>query len=267
MSKSLSSNLAMIQKLRTATAAPIAMCKKALEDAGGNFDLALQKIRESGAARAEKRSVKEAAEGIVVYALSEDGKVGCIAEINSETDFAARNSAFKDFANVLVAEGLRQRAQNPELLLDSVIAEGESANKTLEDLRIELVAKIGENIRLRRVRTIVLEGNGVISAYSHGGGRIVALVALNKPLKALASELALHVVAIPQEMSAAASIPEGFYEQNFVKDPSQTLSQLISAQDPEARVSYVLRFEVGEGIQKEVIDFAREVKAQLEQID
>lgn len=266
MSKNLSSSLTMIKELRAVTSASIAICKKELEAASGDFNLALQKIRAQGEAQAEKRSGKEAAEGVVVYALSPDKTVGCIAEINSETDFSARNTAFQEFAAVLVAQGLRNKAQNAEALMDSVIAEGDYANKTLEDLRIELVAKIGENIRLRRVRTVTAN-SGVIGAYSHGAGRIVALVGITKPVQELARNLALHVVATPQEVALSADVPEDFYEQNFVKDPSQTLQELIAAQDAEVKVTHVIRFQVGEGIQKEVIDFAQEVKAQLEEID
>ncbi|MCB1828510.1 MAG: elongation factor Ts, partial [Coxiellaceae bacterium] len=249
----------------------------------------------SGQAKAAKRAARTAAEGVVLIASSSDNKKAYMVEINCETDFVARDENFRGFSENLVQRGLQTEAEGIDALLAS--PEKEGASKTLEEARAELVAKIGENVQLRRFA--MEASSGTVGSYQHGD-RIGVIVALDKDEPELAKDVAMHVAATnPQAISAEgvsseliekekeifvsqakdSGKPDEIIEkmvlgriskflkeiclvdQAFIKDPDQTVGALLKASG--ANVVSFVRFEVGEGIEKETVDFAEEVQAQL----
>ena len=286
----------MVKELRERTGAGMMECKKALVEASGDIEAAITAMRKSGQAKAAKRAGRVAAEGIVLIASSADNKKAYIIEVNSETDFVARDENFRVFAERLVQRGLESEADSVDTLLNSSVKEGDS--KTLEEARTELVAKIGENIQLRRVA--LLSCSGTIGSYVHGD-RIGVMVALDDDHPELARDIAMHIAAtnplavtadnVPAEViekekeifsvqAKESGKPDNIIEkmvsgriakflkevclvdQPFVKNPDQTIAQLLKAAGTNM-INFV-RFEVGEGIDKESVDFAEEVQAQIQ---
>jgi elongation factor Ts len=250
-------------------------------------------MRKQGLAKADKKAARVAAEGVIVVERSADGHAAAMVEINCETDFVAREHDFRNFAADLARLTLAGRLVDVDALLAAELAAGE----TVDARRRALVAKIGENISVRR--TVVLETNGVLGAYAHGT-RIGSLVALEGGTAALAHDLAMHVAASNPRYLAIAEVPaavvakereilteqagkegkspeivakmvEGrlrkslsevvLLGQPFVKDPEQTVEKLLKAAG--ARVLRFERFEVGAGIEKKQSDFVAEVMAQV----
>lgn len=277
----------MVKELRERTGAGMMECKKALVEAAGDIEAAITEMRKRGQAKAAKRAGKTAAEGIIVVKQNADNTVAFMAEVNSETDFVARDTSFNEFANKVAAEGL----------VNSV-SDLAAMPAAIEEERMQLVNKIGENIQLRRVA--LLESTGTIGAYIHGG-RIGVLVALDKNEQALAKDVAMHIAASNPASISEKDIPADLLErerdifidqakqtgkpdniiekmvegrikkfikesclvgQPFVKNPDQTVAELLASK--QAEVTAFVRFEVGEGIEKEVVDFAEEVKAQVQ---
>ncbi len=273
---------ALVKELRERTGLGMMECKRALAEAGGDIEVAVDELRKSGQAKAAKKAGRTAAEGIVVAKVVDGGAV--VLEINSETDFVARDAGFIAFADAVLAKAA---AEN---LLDIA-----ALKEAVETDRQALVQKIGENVDVRRVSK--LEG-AVVGSYVHGNSRIAVLVALNGGNEELARDIAMHVAAVNPQVVNPADMPaevvekekeiikaqpdmagkpeqivekmiEGrikkflaensLTEQPFVKNPDQTVGQLAKANGAEV-VSFV-RFEVGEGIEKEVVDFAAEVAA------
>ncbi len=279
---------AMVKELRERTGLGMMDCKKALVEAGGDLEKAIEDLRKASGLKAAKKAGRTAAEGVVMTRLADDGSYGVVVEINSETDFVARDDNFLGFANQVLDKAFADRQADVAALM----ADG------LEDARQGLVQKIGENINVRRV-AVVEAPAGVVDAYVHSNSRIATLVALKGGDTALARDVAMHVAAanpmvvrgedVPaevlakekeiytaqaQESGKPAEIIEkmiegrvlkyvaevSLVEQQFVKDPDVKISQLLKKADADV-VSFV-RFEVGEGIEKEVVDFAQEVAAQ-----
>ena len=273
---------ALVKELRERTGLGMMECKRALTEAGGDIDVAVEELRKSGQAKAAKKAGRTAAEGIVV-AKADNGSA-LLLEVNSETDFVARDAGFIAFANDVAAKAA---AEN---LLDIA-----ALKEAVETDRQALVQKIGENVDVRRVSK--LEGE-VLGFYVHGNNRIAVLVALQGGNEELAKDIAMHIAAVnpqvinPADMPAAvvekekeiikaqpdmAGKPENIVEkmiegrikkflaenslteQAFVKNPELTVGQL--AKNAGATVVNMVRFEVGEGIEKEVVDFAAEVAA------
>lgn len=285
----------MVKELRERTGAGMMECKKALVEANGDMEAAITAMRKSGQAKAAKRAGHVAAEGIISIASSTDNKKAYMIEVNSETDFVARDENFCHFAKQLVQRGLESEADTVDALLNTTVKPEDS--KTLEEARMGLVAKIGENVQLRRVA--LLMSTGTVGSYLHGH-RIGVLVALDKEAPELAKDIAMHVAATnplavdadsvsteliekEKEIFSAQAKDSGkpdhiiekmvvgrvakflkevcLVDQPFVKDPDQTVGQLLKA-DGVNVVGFV-RFEVGEGIEKESVDFAEEVQAQI----
>ena len=286
---------AMVMSLRERTGAGMMECKKFLIAANGDIDLAITDMRKAGQAKADKKADRIAAEGLMSIARSSDGKHAVILEINSETDFASRDEHFINFAKKAVDTALHSKAQTVELLSQEEIP-GE--HQTVEQARQELVAKIGENIRLRRLEHLESK-EGVVGSYLHGH-RIGVLLSLNQADDALARDLAMHVAASrpsvvrKEEVTAEAIAQEreifiaqaretgkaqeiidkmidgriskfldevSLYGQSFVKDPNTKVGVLLKQKNAE--VSRFIRFEVGEGIEKKEDNFAEEVMAQV----
>jgi elongation factor Ts len=280
---------ALVKELRERTGLGLLECKKALAEANGDVDAAIEALRKSSGMKAAKKAGRTAADGVVAIKTAEDGAFATMVEVNSETDFVARDENFLGFVGAVVDKAFSQRITDVETL----------AADDIEDARQALVQKIGENISVRRVVAHAVEG-GVIGGYVHGNNRIAVLVSLKGGSEELARDVAMHVAAVSPQVVSPANMPEevvakereiyvaqaadsgkpaeivekmvdgrvrkflaenSLTEQAFVKDPDQTVGKLVSAAGAEV-VSFT-RFEVGEGIEVEKVDFAAEVAAQL----
>ncbi len=287
---------AQVKELRERTGVGMMECKKALQAAGGDMTVAIEELRKSGRAKADKKAGRVAAEGIVVVRTANDGKYGAMVEINSETDFVARDANFLGFADAVMETVLANKVQNVEAL--NVLPIAGNPAMTIEEARQALVAKIGENINIRRI-AIVSTTSGSIGTYLHSN-RIGVLAELDVDNIDLAKDIAMHVAAskplvisqdnVPQELvekekeiymaqAGTSGKPQEIIEkmvngklkkfldevslmgQPFVKDPEVVVSSLLGKN--RAKVSSFTRFEVGEGIEKETEDFVEAVMAQV----
>jgi elongation factor Ts len=278
---------AMVKELRDRTGLGMMECKKALQGTEGDVDKAIEELRKASGMKAAKKAGRTAAEGVVVIKVAEDSSYAVAVEVNSETDFAARDEGFLAFADVVLEKAFAAKATDVEALMA-----GE-----LTDARDALVQKIGENIGVRR--TFVVEG-GVVGAYVHSNKKIAAIVQLDGGNEETAKDIAMHVTAVnpqvvskddmpaetvakekeiilaqPDMASKPAEIAEkmvmgrinkflaenSLVEQAFVKNPELKVGQV--AKDAGATVTAFTRIEVGEGIEIEEVDFAAEVAAQL----
>ncbi len=277
-----------VKELRERTGLGMMECKKALTEANGDMDLAIENMRKAGSMKAAKKAGRTAAEGIVMTKIADNGSYGVIVEVNSETDFAAREENFVGFA----AKVLEKVFATKETDIAKLMADG------MEDLRLALVQKIGENISVRRA--VLVGGNGeTVGSYVHSNNKIAVLVALQGGDVELARDIAMHVAATnplvvrPEDVSADVLKKEGeiytaqaaesgkpadiiekmvsgrlrkyieevsLTEQAFVKDPDIKIGKL--AKQSNATVVSFMRYMVGEGIEKAVVDFAAEVAAQ-----
>lgn len=280
---------ALVKELRERTGLGLLECKKALAAAGGDVEVAIEELRKSSGMKAAKKAGRTAADGVVSMRIAADGTSGVIGEVNSETDFVARDENFLNFVSQVMDAAVA--AQTDDV---TVIAGGD-----VETSRQALVQKIGENISVRRIAARSTE-SGAVGGYVHGNSRIAVLVELEGGDAELAKDVAMHVAAVnpavvsPSDMPAellqkereiftaqaadSGKPPEivekmiegrvrkylsenSLTEQAFVKDPDTTVGKLVSAAG--ARVVGFTRFEVGEGIEVEKVDFAAEVAAQL----
>jgi elongation factor Ts len=284
-----------VRTLRERTGAGMMECKKALVETSGDLDAAAELMRKQGLAKADKKAARIAAEGVIVIERSADGRVAAMAEINCETDFVAREQDFRHFAADVVRLTLAHKPVNVEALLAAELAAGESVDVR----RRALVAKIGENISVRR--STVLENAGPMGAYLHGNAmRIGVLVALEGGTPALAHDIAMHIAALNPRYINVAEVPaeivakereilsevaqnegkspeivakmiEGrlrkslneitLMGQPFVKDQDQSVEKLLKTAG--ARVVRFERFEVGSGIEKKKEDFVAAVMAEV----
>jgi elongation factor Ts len=282
-----------VKQLRERTGAGMMECKKALVETQGNLDAAAELMRKQGLAKADKKATRVAAEGVIVIERATDGHTAAMVEVNCETDFVARGGDFGAFAQAVAATALTARPASLEALLAQPLVGGQ----TIDERRRELIAKIGENLSVRRFA--VLNSTGQVSAYVHGT-RIGALVAIEGGDATLARDVAMHVAAsnpryvsladVPAEVVAkereilteqaqgegkppeiVAKMVEGRLRkslgeitlsgQAFVKDPDQTVEKLLKS--AKATVKAFERFEVGAGIEKKQDDFVAEVMAQV----
>jgi len=278
-------DMVKIKEVRSRTGVGFGDCKKALEDAGDDIDKAIEIIRTQSAVKAAKKADRTAAEGLLAMHVSENGDSGAMVEVNSETDFAARNERFIDFANEAVKW---------------VVKHGDSEMEGLEEAREQLVQIIGENVSVRRAVRFVSQG-GEVGSYLHSNDKLGALVEIRGGDAVLGKEIAMHVTAMNPMVLAADQMPEqvlrterGIYEaqalesgkpesivqkivdgrvrkflaesslldQPFVRDPDTKVGDLL--EQAGAQCLRFIRFEVGEGVEKKDEDFAAEVAAQLE---
>jgi elongation factor Ts len=271
-------------------------CKKALVETGGDIEAAVEAMRKSGLARADKKAGRIAAEGAIVVRYSADKKLAVILEVNCETDFVAGRDDFRNFANAVATAVLADRPDNMESM-QALAIDGQS----VEEVRRSLVVRIGENIQLRRFELI--ESAGVLTSYLHGN-RIGVVVSAEGGDTDLARDVAMHVAALNPlcvteddvseekltkereilvEQAKTEGKPDEIVErmvegrmrkflaeitltgQPFVKDPELTVGALLAQN--KARIVRFVRFEVGEGIEKPVENFAAEVMAQIKDDD
>ena len=184
---------ALVKELRERTGAGMMDCKKALIETNADLEAAIDLMRASGSAKAAKKAGRVASEGLVSVAVSENNKSAAILEINSETDFVAKGEAFIGFVNKLAKLALKNMPANIEEFLAQTLDTGETVDKARENI----VAKIGENISVRRVKVVKTE-NGTIGAYKHGG-RIAVLAHLAEDNAPLAKDIAMHIAASKPE--------------------------------------------------------------------
>lgn len=282
----------MVQDLRERTGSGLMDCKRALEASGGDLEMAIEAMRKSGQAKADKKAGRVAAEGVVLIKVSVDGKSAVLIEINCETDFVARDEQFKQFAETAINNALQAKTKDVAALSATKVGA-----HTLEETRQALVSKIGENIQIRRI--VFMETKGVLASYIHGGrigvlvdllggdihlGKDLAMhIAANSPLVAYKNQVPADVIAKEKEIFSAqaqtsgkpAAIIEKMIEgrinkfvdeislmgQPFVKDPNVTVGQLLDQKG--AKVNSFVRYAVGEGIEKQTENFVDAVMAQV----
>ena len=286
---------ALVKELRERTGAGMMDCKKALVETTADLEAAIDLMRASGAAKAAKKAGRVASEGLVNVTTSDDNRDAVILEVNSETDFVTKGSAFIDFVNELGALALKNKPASVEEFLTQTLDSGE----TVDQAREGIIAKIGENISVRRVQSIN-SGKGVLGAYKHGD-RIAVLTVLTGSDEDLAKDIAMHIAAskpecvsedelsadllerekaIFIEQAKESGKPDDIiekmivgrmkkfvnevtlYGQSFVKDPDMTVGALVKSKSSE--VESFVRYEVGEGIEKKEDNFVEEVMAQAQ---
>ncbi|MEE3240906.1 MAG: translation elongation factor Ts [Pseudomonadota bacterium] len=279
----------MVKELRDRTGLGMMECKKALTEAEGDIEVAIEDLRKSSGMKAAKKAGRTAAEGTVAIKLADDNSIGVLLEVNSETDFVARDENFLGFVSTVIDAVFVTKNTNINSLMSGA----------LEVQREALVQKIGENISVRRAT--IVEGKNV-DGYVHSNGKIAVLVNLTAGDSVLAKDVAMHIAAVnpqvvkPEDMDATllekeraiyvaqaedsgkpAEIIEkmvegrvrkflaesSLVEQPFVKDPDLKVGQLLK--NSSADITSFYRYEVGEGIEKEEVDFAAEVAAQVKQ--
>ena len=287
----MSISASMVKELRERTGAGMMECKKALVETDGDMDAAVELLRKSGQAKADKKAGRVAADGRIV--IKTNGKKAVVVEVNSETDFVAKDDNFIAFADAVADAALASGQTDVESLASAELEDG----RTVENARTDLIAKIGENISVRRIARV--DGAGTIGHYTHGA-KIGAVVALDGGDEALARDIAMHVAAInpacidedgvsaetlenerrilteqARDSGKPADIIEKMVDgrmkkflkeitlvgQPFVKDPDMTVGKLLGANN--AKVLSFVRFEVGEGIEKKEDNFVEEVMAQV----
>ena len=285
-----------VKDLREKTGAGMMDCKKVLTETDGDMEKAIELLRERGIAKAAKKSDRIAAEGLVTAYVSEDGKVGAVAEINAETDFVAKNEEFRAFANDIAKQVALKAAKDVEELMAQTFINDES--KTVSEVLTNKIATIGENMSIRRFERF--EGAGLVEQYIHGDGKIGVLVELENGDSELAKDICMQIAAAKPEYLDKESVPaerldkemeilkaqamnEGkpeaiaekivqgrvgkFYseiclvEQEFVKNPDMKVKELLASKN--AKIVRYARFEKGEGIEKKEENFAEEVMKQI----
>ncbi len=286
----------LVKDLREKTGAGMMDCKKVLTETDGDMEKAIELLRERGIAKAAKKSGRIAAEGLVEAYISENGKVGSVVEVNSETDFVAKNEEFKTFVMNVAKQVVDKNPKDVEELLaqDSI----EEPGKTVNEVLVEKIATIGENMNIRRFARF--ESEGLVEKYIHGDGKIAVLVNMKKGTNEVAKDVCMQIAAARPEFLDEASVPadrlekekeilkaqtmnEGkpeaiaekivqgrigkffgevcLVDQAFVKNPDMKISQLLKENNSE--VVEFARFEKGEGLEKKEENFAEEVMSQL----
>ena len=282
---------ALVKELRERTSLGMMECKNALVESNGDIDQAIELLRKASGMKAAKKAGRTAAEGVVLVKTASDNSYGVIVEVNSETDFAAKEENFGKFANHILETVFDTKESDLSKLMDS----------ELETARLELVQKIGENISVRRAAVAAEEGQ-TVGSYVHSNSKIAVLVSLRGGDEALAKDIAMHIAAASPMVVNAEDVPAdvlgkegGIYtaqaaesgkpadivekmvsgrlrkfieevsltEQPFVKDPDIKVGKMVK--DANAVIISFTRFEVGEGIEVAEVDFAAEVAEQLKQ--
>ena len=280
----------MVMSLRAKTDAPMMDCKKALSEANGDATRAEEILRVRFGNKASKASTRVAAEGIVACFIKDDKKAGALVEVNSETDFCSKNDEFVAFVKEITKAAVENDLSDAEQLSNLSID-----GKTVEEIRTQLIGKLGENITIRRVEKIIAKDN--LFSYNHGG-RVGVIVDIKSSDEVLGKDIAMHIAAtkpkaldqngvsqdlidaerrVAIEKAKEAGKPEEMLEkiatgtvnkflkeitlvnQVFVKDEKQTIEQLLK--NNNSAINGFKFFIVGEGIEKKEVDFASEVAA------
>ncbi len=290
----------MVKELRERTGSGMMECKKALQETDGNIDTAIENMRKSGMAKADKKSGRIAAEGRVVIAISEDGQSAAVVEVNCETDFVSGGDDFLSFVTAIAKTALANKPADVAALSEMTL---DGSSETIEEARKAKIAKIGENMQLRRFE-ILETTTGMFGSYLHGL-RMGVLVEMEWADKSAGSDelikdVAMHIAASNPLCISEADVPADVLDkekdilraqalesgkpadivekmltgrirkylaeitllgQSFVKDPDKTIEILLT--DAGATVNNFVRYEVGEGIEKKSENFADEVMSQV----
>ena len=283
-----------VKKLRELTSAGMMDCKKALQESNGDFEKAKLLLKEKGQSKADSKSGRTTAQGLVSVKVCLDNKVAVILEVNCETDFAAKDQQFIDFSKNILEAIVEGDVGD----LDSLLSSSINNFDTVEDYRTHVISKLGENISLRRFNKVSIEGT--LGTYIHAD-KIAVIALIDSDNETLAKDIAMHVAAsnphyidqseisneLLEEESRILALqaekegkPKEIIEkivqgklnkkmsqltlmgQEFIKDPDITIEQLLN--DSNAKVNSFIRYEVGDGIVQEEVNFADEVKAQVE---
>lgn len=283
----------MVKELRERTGSGMMECKKALVEAQGDIELALENLRKKGRAQADKKASNTAAEGRIEIAIHPSNKQALMLEANCQTDFVARDESFKKFAKQAANQALKEGVSD----ISAISSLSLENDETVDEQRLSLVAKLGENIQLRRA--VYINSAGYVASYLHGD-RIGVLVELSVDNNELGKDLAMHIAASRPRAVSSEDIPtsvidkereiflaqaqssgkpadiiekmvegrikkfineESLLGQPFVKDPNKTINALLT--EANAKVLSFIRFEVGEGVEKKTGNFADEVMAQV----
>ena len=283
-----------VKKLRELTSAGMMDCKKALIESNGDFEKAKLFLKEKGQSKADSKSGRTTAQGLVSIKVSIDNQLAVILEVNCETDFAAKDQQFIDFSKNILEAIVEGDVGDLDSLLSSPINDFD----TVEDYRTHVISKLGENISLRRFNKVSIEGT--LGTYIHAD-KIAVIALIDSDNETLAKDIAMHVAAsnphyidqseisneLLEEESRILALqaekegkPKEIIEkivqgklnkkmsqltlmgQEFIKDPDITIEQLLN--DSNAKVNSFIRYEVGDGIEQEEVNFADEVKAQVE---
>lgn len=285
-----------VKELRERTNAGMMDCKKALEETDGDMEEAIEYLRKEGLSSAEKKAGRTASEGLVT--IKEDDELAVIVEVNSETDFAAKNDKFVELVDKIANYILENQPATVEETLDQTLEAGKTVQETIK----ETIAQIGENISLRRFEVMEKETEAAFGTYIHMGGNIGTIVTVANGDQELAQNIAMHIAATNPDYLSRESVPaedienekellreqalkeedkpehiidkivEGrldkFYNQNclveqeYVKDTDKTVGELL--EETEAEIKTFIRYEVGEGIEVEEEDFAEEVMSEMD---
>ncbi|MGA1741303.1 MAG: translation elongation factor Ts [Pseudohongiellaceae bacterium] len=280
---------ALVKELRERTSLGMMECKNALVEANGDIDQAIELLRKASGMKAAKKAGRTAAEGVVLVKIASDNSAGVMVEVNSETDFAAKEQNFTNFAKQVLDAVFESKESDVSKLMEG----------DLEEARLGLVQKIGENITVRRAAVIAEEGL-TVGSYVHSNNKIAVLVSLRGGDEELAKDVAMHVAAVNPMVVNAEEVPADVLskeseiytaqaaesgkpadivekmvsgrlrkfieevtltEQAFVRDPDIKVGKLVK--DGNAEIVSFIRYEVGEGIEVAVVDFAAEVAEQL----
>ena len=285
----------LVKQLREKTGAGMMDCKKVLTETDGNMEKAAELLRERGIAKAAKKSSRIAAEGLVCAYVTSDKKVGSVIEVNAETDFVAKNEEFRTFVNDLAKQVAEK---NPSDVADLLTQEYLDSGKTVQEVLTDKIATIGENMSIRRF--VRYQAEGLVESYIHGDGKIGVLVNFKKGKEEVAKDVCMQIAAARPEYLNREAVPEErvkkemeilkaqamnegkpaeiaekmvqgrigkFYgeicllDQEFVKDPSMKVNQVLSSNDSE--IVEFARIEKGEGLEKREENFAEEVMKQI----
>ena len=285
----------MVKELRERTGSGMMECKKALQETEGDLETAIENMRKSGMAKADKKAGRVAAEGRVVIAISDDGKSAAVVEVNCETDFVSGGDDFLSFVTAIANTALANQPADVAALSEMKL---DGSDETVEEARKAKIAKIGENMQLRRFELLTSE-DGRFGSYLHGA-RMGVLVEMVNGNDELIKDVAMHIAASNPMCVSEANVPADVLEkekdilraqalesgkpadivekmltgrvrkylaeitllgQSFVKDPDKTVETLLA--DAGATVNNFVRYEVGEGIEKKQENFADEVMAQI----
>jgi len=280
---------ALVKELRERTSLGMMECKNALVEADGDIDQAIELLRKASGMKAAKKAGRTAAEGVVLVKIASDNSAGVMVEVNSETDFAAKEQNFTNFAKQVLDAVFESKESDVSKLMEG----------DLEEARLGLVQKIGENITVRRAAVIAEEGL-TVGSYVHSNNKIAVLVSLHGGDEELAKDVAMHVAAVNPMVVNAEEVPADVLskeseiytaqaaesgkpadivekmvsgrlrkfieevtltEQAFVRDPDIKVGKLVK--DGNAEIVSFIRYEVGEGIEVALVDFAAEVAEQL----
>lgn len=242
---------AMVKELRELTGAGMMDCKKALGETDGNMDEAVEYLRKNGQAKAEKKASRIAAEGLCTVVMKDD-KTAAVVEVNSETDFVAKNETFQEFVKAVANQAVNSDASDLDAFMDETWAE--DSNKKVKDALVEKIAVIGENLKIRRFEKVVAE-NGCVATYVHGGGRIGVIVdaetdVVNDTIKEAMVNLAMQIAALNPKYVSREEVSAEYiaHEKEILK--AQIMNDPKESQKPEKVIAGMIEGRISKELKE-----------------